>query len=53
MAVTALDSRESAETTTRPRTLGRRLQRPGAWFVLPAAALLIVFFTYPLLSSLW
>lgn len=33
--------------------LGRRLQRPGAWFVLPAAALFLLFFAYPLLASLW
>ena len=52
MAVTALAVRE-AETTVRRRTLGRRLQRPGAWFVLPAVVLLVVFFTYPLVSSLW
>ena len=35
------------------RALGQRLQRPGAWFALPAALLLAVFFTYPLASSLW
>ncbi|RXZ51177.1 sugar ABC transporter permease [Agromyces fucosus] len=37
----------------RSRTLGRRLQRPGAWFALPAAALLAIFFAYPLVTSLW
>jgi lactose/L-arabinose transport system permease protein len=34
------------------RALGARLQRPGMWFVLPAALLLIVFFGYPLAMSL-
>ncbi|KRC47426.1 lactose ABC transporter permease [Leifsonia sp. Root227] len=33
--------------------MGRRLQRPGAWFALPAAALFAVFFAYPLVVSLW
>ncbi|HEY1106324.1 MAG TPA: sugar ABC transporter permease, partial [Agromyces sp.] len=37
----------------RRRSLGRRLQRPGAWFALPAAALLVIFFAYPLVTSLW
>lgn len=37
----------------RSRSLGRKLQRPGAFFALPAAALLAIFFTFPLLSSLW
>ncbi|BDZ54721.1 carbohydrate ABC transporter permease [Agromyces marinus] len=37
----------------RSRTLGRRLQRPGAWFALPAAVLLVLFFAYPLVTSLW
>ncbi|GAA1750935.1 carbohydrate ABC transporter permease [Agromyces humatus] len=53
MATTATAARAAAKPATRRRALGRRLQRPGAWFVLPAVALLIVFFTYPLLSSLW
>ncbi len=35
------------------RSLGRRLQRPGILFALPAVALLAIFFTYPLVSSLW
>lgn len=35
------------------RSLGRKLQRPGALFALPAAALLAVFFAYPLVVSLW
>ena len=52
MAVTAIATREATRPTRR-RALGRRLQRPGAWFVLPAALLLVVFFTYPLISSLW
>jgi lactose/L-arabinose transport system permease protein len=34
-------------------TLGRKRQRPGLWFVLPAAALFLLFFTYPLIASLW
>ncbi len=54
MVATSLAVRErSRATTTRRRALGQRLQRPGAWFVLPAALLLAVFFTYPLASSLW
>jgi len=40
----------------RPRTgsgrLTARRQRPGLWFALPAAALLLVFFAYPLATSL-
>jgi len=52
VSVTVLAARE-AETTARRRSLGRRLQRPGAWFVFPAVVLLGVFFTYPLVSSLW
>lgn len=34
------------------RRFGARMQRPGLWFVLPAAALLVVFFAYPLAVSL-
>ncbi|MCY0903313.1 carbohydrate ABC transporter permease [Arthrobacter sp. H14-L1] len=30
-----------------------RRRRPGYWFVLPAAVLFVIFFLYPLLSSLW
>lgn len=37
----------------RTRTLGRKLQRPGMFFVLPAVILFGLFFTYPLLASLW
>jgi lactose/L-arabinose transport system permease protein len=37
----------------RDRTLGRKLQRPGMFFVLPAVILFALFFTYPLLASLW
>ena len=37
----------------RRRSLGRHLQRPRAWFALPAAALLVIFFAYPLVTSLW
>lgn len=36
----------------RSRRLAARLQRPGLWFALPAAALLVVFFAYPLATSL-
>ena len=32
--------------------LGRRLGRPGLWFALPALALFVVFFAYPLIASL-
>ena len=28
------------------------MQRPGMWFALPAAALLLIFFAYPLAVSL-
>ncbi|MBO0980647.1 carbohydrate ABC transporter permease [Microbacterium sp. SD291] len=35
----------------RPRRLDPG--RAGRWFVLPAAALLVFFFAYPLLASLW
>lgn len=34
------------------RRLAARLQRPGLWFALPAAALLAIFFAYPLVVSL-
>ncbi|WP_336644922.1 carbohydrate ABC transporter permease [Microbacterium sp. USHLN186] len=34
------------------RRFGARMQRPGMWFVLPAAALLLIFFAYPLAVSL-
>ncbi|MEO7589329.1 MAG: sugar ABC transporter permease, partial [Arachnia sp.] len=34
-------------------SLARRLQRPGMYFALPAVVLLAIFFTYPLVSSLW
>lgn len=53
MAITrwaALPARRVA--TGRPGALGRRRQRPGGWFALPAAALLALFFVYPLVSSL-
>lgn len=46
-----LDRTAAQSRTT--RSLGRRLQRPGAWFALPAAALFAVFFAYPLVVSLW
>ncbi|WP_082581544.1 carbohydrate ABC transporter permease [Leifsonia sp. Root227] len=51
-----VDSVTAGRTAARPRaarSLGRRLQRPGAWFALPAAALFAVFFAYPLVVSLW
>lgn len=51
-----VDSVTAGRTAAQPRTarsLGRRLQRPGAWFALPAAALFAVFFAYPLVVSLW
>ncbi|WP_230767578.1 carbohydrate ABC transporter permease [Agromyces mediolanus] len=41
------------DAQARPRALGRRLARPGMWFALPAAALLAIFFAYPLATSLW
>jgi len=31
----------------------RRRQRPGLWFVFPAATLFLLFFAYPLIASLW
>ncbi|MDQ4215000.1 sugar ABC transporter permease [Microbacterium capsulatum] len=34
------------------RRYAARLQRPGLWFALPAAALLAIFFAYPLAVSL-
>ncbi|WEG08129.1 sugar ABC transporter permease [Microbacterium horticulturae] len=37
--------------TAGARLAGRR-QRPGLWFALPAAALLLIFFAYPLATSL-
>ncbi len=49
-SVTADRTAAPARTT---RSLGRRLQRPGAWFALPAAALFAIFFAYPLVVSLW
>lgn len=35
------------------RALAGRRQRPGLYFALPAAALFVLFFAYPLVSSLW
>jgi lactose/L-arabinose transport system permease protein len=46
-------SRETGRAPARSRSLQRRLQRPGAWFALPAAVLFAVFFAYPLVISLW
>ena len=45
----------SAPVSRRGRGGGRRWrpQRAGLWFVLPAAALLGIFFAYPLIASLW
>lgn len=51
-----VDSVTLDRTAARPgttRSLGRRLQRPGVWFALPAAVLFAVFFAYPLVVSLW
>jgi lactose/L-arabinose transport system permease protein len=44
-----------APVSRRGRGAGRRWrpQRAGLWFVLPAAALLGIFFAYPLIASLW
>lgn len=53
MSATALAERERGDRSAPRRALGRRSQRPGVWFVLPAALLLAVFFSYPLISSLW
>lgn len=53
MSATTLAERERGDKSAPRRALGRRSQRPGLWFVLPAALLLAVFFSYPLLSSLW
>ena len=53
MAVTTLLRHERGDGRGRRRGLGGRSQRAGLFFVLPAAILLLVFFTYPLLSSLW
>ncbi|VXB46923.1 Lactose transport system permease protein LacF [Microbacterium sp. 8M] len=36
----------------RERRFAARMQRPGMWFALPAAALLTLFFAYPLAVSL-
>ncbi|GAB6856197.1 carbohydrate ABC transporter permease [Microbacterium xylanilyticum] len=36
----------------RERCFAARMQRPGMWFALPAAALLALFFAYPLAVSL-
>ena len=41
------------EGARRTGSLGRRLQRPGIYFSLPAAALFAIFFAYPLAASLW
>lgn len=38
---------------TTPRTLGRKLQRPGLYFAAPALVLFALFFAYPLGSSLY
>lgn len=46
--------RSSAKDAARPRArTSTRRRRSGYWFVLPAVALFIIFFLYPLLSSLW
>ncbi|WP_022893979.1 carbohydrate ABC transporter permease [Agromyces subbeticus] len=53
MVASPLAGRRPATKESGRRTLARRLQRPGVWFVLPAALLLVIFFTYPLVTSLW
>lgn len=52
MTTTLIRPSATAEGRAGARKSARR-RRPGYWFVLPAAALFIVFFLYPLLSSLW
>lgn len=53
MTASASPARLRAGSERRTRTLGNRLQRPGMVFVLPAVVLFGLFFTYPLLASLW
>ncbi|MET3920968.1 sugar ABC transporter permease [Arthrobacter sp. UYEF20] len=45
--------RAAAKAAGRDGARRPRRRRPGFWFVLPAAALFVVFFLYPLASSLW
>lgn len=45
--------RPAARAAGRDGARRPRRRRPGFWFVLPAAALFVVFFLYPLASSLW
>ncbi len=43
----------SSRSVRKSRALAVRRQRPGLYFALPAAALFVLFFAYPLVSSLW
>ncbi|RNE67211.1 carbohydrate ABC transporter permease [Cryobacterium tepidiphilum] len=45
--------RAGASGRRRPRPLGRRIQRPGVYFALPAIVLFAIFFAYPLVASFW
>lgn len=45
--------RAEVDHKQRPGSLGRKLQRPGMYFALPAIVLFAIFFVYPLISSLW
>lgn len=53
MTVSGTAARKRTRAGQRPRTLGRRLQRPGLFFTLPALVLFGLFFAYPLFASLW
>ncbi|CAN5506476.1 sugar ABC transporter permease [soil metagenome] len=53
MTTTTLATSERGDGKASRRALGRRSQRPGVWFALPAILLLAIFFAYPLVSSLW
>jgi len=47
-----VDRRGSVASERANRRFAARMQRPGMWFALPAAALLAIFFAYPLVVSL-
>ena len=54
MTLSSTRARSRAQAgRTAPRTLGRKLQRPGLYFAAPALILFALFFAYPLASSLW
>lgn len=53
MTVSGTTARARTRSGQGPRTLGRKLQRPGLLFTLPALVLFGLFFAYPLLASLW